>query len=394
VWLWDWAGHRPEASFHAHDGPIHSVAFSPDDERLLTASRDRTARLWDRATRGELARFKGHESGVTGAQFFPDGQTVVTSSGDSSLKFWNAQPSASPNALAKNTSTGDFISFSPSARFLMRVDYLTNRVAFLDPATGNDLKVLSGQNAAASPDGKLILLQDSKVEFLDPSTLAVTDSVECGPRIGLQSAFSPDGKWLAFRRGSTNVVIFDMQQRRVVKVLDTANSRWAPLCFAGAGILLLRTSWGDDAIQAWDTVAWSQIAISPAIQGGAMAVSPDGKTLAVGGEDGWVHLWDMDRLVEGAPLSSRAGIVDSVAFSPDGKTLAMGAHDGAVKLWNLAARQEVASLLGHSSRVMGLAFSPDGRTLGSIGMDTTLRLWPAPSWEEIQAAEAGERDGR
>jgi WD40 repeat protein len=398
VWLWDWATRRIKAVFHAHEAPIYSIAFSPGDERLLTASGDRTSRLWDRQTRGELARFRGHEGGVTCAQFFPDGQTVVTSSMDSgNVKFWSAHATASTNALAKNASTGEGLAFSPGGRFLMRVDFSTNRVVFLDPATANELKVLTGQNAAASPDGKLILLRDSTVVFLDPSTLAETGSVDCGAGIGSQAAFSPDGKWLALRRGNpdpTNVVILDVQQERLVKVLNTANSDWAPLAFAGAGTLLLRTGWDDGAVQAWDTVGWRQIAIEPAIQGGAMAVSLDGKTLAVGREDGLAHLWNMDRRVAVGTLSSGRGGAKSVAFSPDGKTLAVGSLDGAVKLWSLAARQEVASLAGHNSTVVGLAFSRDGRTLASSGFDETLRLWPAPSWEEIEAAEAREQNAR
>ena len=106
VWLWDWAASRIKAIFHAHDAPIYSIAFSPGDERLVTASRDRTAKLWDCQTRKELARFAGHEGGVTDAKFLPDGQTVVTSSNDSNVKFWNAQTRSNTQALAKDTSTG------------------------------------------------------------------------------------------------------------------------------------------------------------------------------------------------------------------------------------------------------------------------------------------------
>ena len=96
---------------------------------------------------------------------------------------------------------------------------------FLDPATGRELKILAGQNAAAFGDGTLVLLRGSKVLFLDPSTLAEIETASRGMRssIGAQPAFSPDGKWLAFRRGDpepAQIVILDVQQKRQVKVLS------------------------------------------------------------------------------------------------------------------------------------------------------------------------------
>src|SRR5205085_1673767 len=84
---------------------------------------------------------------------------------------------------------------------------------------------------------------------------------------------------------------------------------------------------------------------SPAGDVRSMAFSPDGKTLAAGGNDhragrdDQVWLWDLadpTRPVRlGQPLTGAAGFVDAVAFSPDGKTLAAASWDGKVWLWNL-----------------------------------------------------------
>jgi WD40 repeat protein len=76
-----------------------------------------------------------------------------------------------------------------------------------------------------------------------------------------------------------------------------------------------------------------------------------------------------------ATLEGHASDVNSVAFSPDGKTLASGGGDYTVKLWDVETRQELAALTGHNYRVWSVAFSPDGKTLASGSGDNTVKLW-------------------
>ena len=61
-----------------------------------------------------------------------------------------------------------------------------------------------------------------------------------------------------------------------------------------------------------------------------------------------------------------------MAFSPDGKTLASGGVDDSIKLWDVATGKNTATLKGHAFSV---AFSPDGKTLASGGYDKTIKLW-------------------
>jgi hypothetical protein len=68
-----------------------------------------------------------------------------------------------------------------------------------------------------------------------------------------------------------------------------------------------------------------------------------------------------------------------------------------VKLWNIATQQEVATLEPPlPGGCLSLRFSPDGRTLAagsSLGPEPYMSLWQVPSFEEIDAAEAGLKTG-
>jgi hypothetical protein len=105
-----------------------------------------------------------------------------------------------------------------------------------------------------------------------------------------------------------------------------------------------------------------------------LAVSADGRTLAVATATGTVSLWDT-ATGRGAAAFTDPGPVRGVAFSPDGHTLAVADDAGLVRLRCLTPAGTALALRGHSGRVTLLAFSRDGGTLATAGSDGTIRLW-------------------
>jgi len=78
-------------------------------------------------------------------------------------------------------------------------------------------------------------------------------------------------------------------------------------------------------------------------------------------------------------LRKHQDTINALAFSPDGQTLASGGDDRTAILWDIPSGKIKRTLKGHDVTVTSLAFSPDGQTLATGSGNAAIVLWNIPT---------------
>ena len=398
AYLWDATTGRQLVRI-AHDDrrSITALRFAPDGRHFATASWDHTVRVWEAATGREVWRF-AHDETVSAIAYDSSGKILVSGSGNGRVREWDLRTGKEIAALAmSHQGQVRDVTFSPDDR-LLATGSEDHTARVWDAKSGRELsRMPHGANVVSvsfSPDGREIATTGDghAARLWDVSTGQETARAIHESAVNTV-AFSPNGHFFASGSGHTQlkgkksalvdpvVRVWDLTAGRTICRFAHQGSI-SQITFSPDGRFIATASW-DHTAKVWNaSTGEERFRVAHKDRAFSVAISRDSQQLATGGFDGSVRLLDLSNGQE-TTLSTAVGKAGALAFSPDGKHLAIGTIEGIARVWDITAKMELFQLR-HTGVVASVSYSTEGRYLLTYS-DKTVHLWNADDGREWKA---------
>jgi len=265
--------------------------------------------------------------------------------------------------------------------FIIGVSFFQNRAPALSPsATSSSSPTVAAptvQNAVPT-----VIPTPHRIDELDNRAGWITSA-----------RFDLDGNRVITTSTDGIARVWNARVKAVEHVLDAGNEARSALAAdyfsSGFDITdMLAVGYADGLIRLWLVTANQPMRILRGHAGSVLSVaySPQGDHLASAGQDGTIHIWDLNQTSDTPAMiwKGHAGPVLDVAYSPDGNSLVSSGADGTLRIWD--TRTGTAQVItGHKDAVWSVAFSPDGQYLASGDQSGVICFWRASTGVQLEA---------
>ncbi len=381
------AGDDRTLDLGGHSADVHWIDFSPDGGRLVTAARDRTARVFDTHSGQTLAVLSGHEGNISEARFLNGGQLVATRSGeplaggtavesDFTARIFDAVSGAELSILRGHTAAIVALAISPDSRQILTTsEDRTARLWRVDPSEREPRPVFVFEapgkfhDAAFSPDGhRLALCWDAGAKVVDTSSGATLYALPDHEHRAINRiAFSPDGELLATVAYDDAVRVFLASDGQFLRYARGDSRQMQGLRWSPDGSSLV--TWTRfQTIDVWYGRDRPFLQVLRGHLGPVRTARFDarGERVLTASADGTARTWSAstgELLRAFDPLAlgrSRAPLVGAF-FDESGSRIVTTDETGAVVVWSADNAAPLATLEGGKSQDIPAVFSHDGR---------------------------------
>jgi WD40 repeat protein len=337
---------------HLHG--VHELRFTPDGKHLASLGSSDGYSLWEIATGKEVRRLGSFD-------LLADDNVPASQPADPGG--WRRGLLTRSNAHADLSTDGSVLLYAD-----------TDHIRILDAATLRETNRIAFKNGATyamalSPDGKS-LARSTMIggEIIEVTVTATATGKEIhklrASSLPNVFRFSADGKYLAGLSNRGLISLWDVDSGKLIRSYKCQHGSTTAIVFLPGSNKL--ASAACEGVSLWDLRTEEEIAtLSLEVDTCAMALSPDGTTLATTGNLNHIALWDLatGRIKKQWP-SGDEGSVTALSFSADGKTLASGASDGTIRLWYPPSGHELTPI-AHLPHYQPISYLNPGVILAS-----------------------------
>lgn len=384
---------------------------------------DNTVRLWELVTGEQLRVFEGHTNTVTAVAFSPDEQYVISASADTTIRIWNKDSGRELRAL---THTAQVLSIAIRGELLLASDYdfesACNHLILWNWKTGQEIRRFEGQrdviySVAFSPDGREILSGsgpsgpfsahsgDNDVMLWDLQSGEILRRLQGHKDAVFRVAFRPDGRSAVSSSADSTLILWNLDDGKILSTMRGHTTFAYTFAISPRGDRVFSASF-DLSVILWDVERAQELRRFHGHSGPVTAAQflSDGRRVLTGAVDKTMRLWDIYSADEVRRFGAPSGL-GMWAVASDGQRAITSAGGGAIfapqsplnllQLWDLRTGELLAELGHQRNTIFEAVFLPDGKHVLTVsgdffipGAENCMILREAATGREVRRYES------